>query len=679
MASNRLILFSLIGFLLLVSSSIEASATITVDASPLSIPANGRSCSQVLITVLGENGLPVSDGTEVRLNTSAGDITQVVYTAGGRATALLTSSTCPMIATIDAMVNSDTGSVQVEFTATAESEEAVPTTSSIRLAGGSLAYSIDSDTIIGSNGVAVEYRGLKIQASDVQIRQRTGAFRAQGNVRVSKGDKVLAADEFTCSIREDRFTLRTKGEASGSRSYGIIKLNEVTAKSGNTPNFKPLLDTEGKSWISADRMVLIPSQKIMFFKASIYVGDSKVLSVPCYSYSYKERESIMQQVQYSSSDGMLVDMPFYYRLTADGSGALKLRYAATGNETGSYATPRKGTSLGLAQEYFLSDGNRGRFFIDSLASSSQAYEIAHHLEFGSLGTGPRADITARYQPESSYAKDLFRTTLNMTGNLQKYNYTVSGYWGGNTVERRIGSDPDDIDYVHYSSSSLRSVFRLRKPIISNLLGNVTPNLTLGYGVSNGSSSSTLYQSMGLNFNRNNKGSGKFTTGLNGSTSLTTNAKGGFGTQMQVRPTLRTRWLGGSASFNYTFNLQNGATSSISTLTKHSIGCSLAINSGSKWDSSISTDYGLDSGRLNLSSAFQYIIGRSWRMRSKYDLYRYAYRIDNMTYKYSTSYFKLGLYHPIGSYEIGVAWSPNGQDYGLNENKRIWLELGSSGL
>ena len=88
---------------LLLLSSVEANAgiSVSVDSTPSSIPADGKSCSQVLVTVLDQNGTPVTDNTEVRLTTSAGDITPIIYTSGGRATGMLTSSTTPQITIIN--------------------------------------------------------------------------------------------------------------------------------------------------------------------------------------------------------------------------------------------------------------------------------------------------------------------------------------------------------------------------------------------------------------------------------------------------------------------------------------------------------------------------------------------------------------------------------------------------
>jgi hypothetical protein len=50
-----------------------------------------------------------------------------------------------------------------------------------------------------------------------------------------------------------------------------------------------------------------------------------------------------------------------------------------------------------------------------------------------------------------------------------------------------------------------------------------------------------------------------------------------------------------------------------------------------------------------------------------------------SYTYKTSYLQVGLYRPVGMYEIGLVWSPDGQLYGMNQGKHIWLELSGIGF
>lgn len=683
MSSSKALLILLILLPLLAAPAANAAVLISVDASPLSIPADGKSYCQILVTVLDQGGSSVTDGTEVRLTTSAGDVTPSTRTSGGRAIGILTSSASPQIAAVTATVDGASASTQVEFSSSAAAEVTAGT-KTIRMTGGSLAYSVDQDTVIGSNGVTIQYRGLTIQASSAQVCQRIGEIRAQGEVNVKKDAQTLTADALVLDIRGDRLRLRNLDDESSARTFNAGSLEPATLNARtDAQTFAPLVSVTGRTWIVSPRLTLIPGQKILFFKASIYVGDAKVITMPYYSYSYETRESILQQVRYTSNEGMVMDLPFYYHIADSGTGAVKLRYAANGTNTGTYSRPPKGASLGLEEEYSLGENNHGRVFIDSVAGPNQAYELAHHFEFGPLAYGGRGDITARYQGSSGYARDIYDTSINMFGSLRQYSYMLSAYSGGSRFQQTNASHPETPDYMNQSTTSVKTVLRPKMPIMSKPLGALTPSLTLGYGTlwsaSGYDPSSHLYQSLGLSFNRSQSGVGKIGTSLDGTMSFTATTEGETGSGLRLRPGLRYGWNGGSASLSYTLNLQQGTTDSISSLSKHQLGCMLFLNRGDKWGSMASADYGLDSQRLNLYSTFYYRVAKRLQIRSNYSLYRYAFEVKGVRKTYQTSYFMVGIYHPLGPYEIGLAWSPDGQNYGMDRDRRIWLELGGSGF
>lgn len=674
-------LIPLIALALSASTRSDAGGAISVDATPLSIPADGRSYSQILVTVFDGTGAIAPDNTEVRFTTSAGDITPVVYTSAGRAVGILTSSTFPQTAVIDAFAEGSSGYAQVEFAAS-DDRDLSRRTRTIRMEGGSLAYSVQQDTVLGSNGVTLEYGGLTIQGTSAQVCQLCGQIRAQGNVTVRKDDQTLTADAFAYDTSADRMSLMDYGDEF-MRTFEADKLRPVGSGSVSAdPHLlEPLINVESSTWIVCERLVLVPGQRILFFKASIYVGDARVLSIPYYSYSYEKRESILQQVSYTSRDGMLVDLPFYYRMTHTGTGALKLRYAADGTEYGSYYRPPKGMSIGLEQDYWLGERNQGRVFIDSLASSSMAFEMADHLEFGSPLSGGHAELSARYQPSSSYARDSYNASLNVMGSLRGYDYSILGYLGGSRNQQYGLFEPGTMDYVDQSYGSIEAIIRPRKRIVSAGL-TLTPSLSFGYrnlwDASGGPASASLYQSLGLSAVRSRPLSRNTTLSFDGAVSLTAAADGSTGAGVRLRPSLRRQWNGGSASLSYTLSLQDGITDSAPTLARHQLGCNLFMSIRSKWNIFSSATFGLDSQRLTLYSAANYRIAEYWQIRASYNLYRYAYNFNDNLYSYETSYLKVGIYRPLGSYEIGIAWSPDGQNYGINRGKRLWLELGRRG-
>ncbi len=677
-----MLLTLLAGLIAVCSSGTCRAASIAVDVTPISIPADGRSYSQILVTVLDAFGAPAPDNTEVRLTTTAGDITPAVYTTGGRAVGILTSSTFPQTAVINAYAEGTSGSAQVEFAAS-DYRDLSPRARTIRMEGSSLAYSVEMDTVLASGGVTMEYRGMTIEAASAQVCQMYGQIRAQGDVVVRRGDQTLTADAFAHDTGTDRISLLNYDD----ETMRVLEPDELKPIGpgvirADTRLSEPLMYVQGRTWIVCERLTLIPGQRILFFGASIYVGDMKVLAIPYYSYSYEKRESILQQVRYTSRDGMLVDLPYYYRMTDTGTGALKLRYAGDGTDYGSYYRPRKGISLGLEQDYYLGERSQGRVFVDSIAHSSMAYELAHHLEYGSVLTGGRADFSARYQPSSSYAKNNYNASLSVMGSLRKYDYSIFGYLGGSRNEQYDPLDPESVRYMDQSYGTIETIFRPKRRIVTAGM-TLTPSLSVGYknlwDPSGQPASESVYQSLGLSGIRSERLNRVTTLILDGGIALTTALDGETGASFRLRPTLRKSWNGGNASLSYTLSLQDGATDSAPALSTHQLGLNLFLSSRGKWNLYSWATYGLDTNRLTLYSSLNYRIDRMWQVRTSYNLYRYSYDFNDRRYSYENSYLKVGIYRPIGYYEVGLAWSPDGQNYGINRNRRLWLELGGRGF
>lgn len=656
-----------------------------MEASPSSIPADGKSHSLILVTVFDQNG-SVKEDAEVQLTTTAGDITPIVYTSGGRASGILTSSVSPQIAVVSAITEGVSGAVQVEFTPP-DREPEVTGMGTVRMSGGTLAYSVDRDTVLASSGTKIEYRGLSLEAASAQVCQSSGEIRAQGQVVIRKpasgsaeDDAVLSADAAFFDLRKGLVHLIDWEDNSEVRTYDLL-LQPTEEASAHPQVFSPLADVSGNTWIISDRLVLIPGERVLFYKASTYVGDLKVFTLPYYSYSYDKRESIMQQVRFSSHDGIVVDFPFFYRMADSGTGALKLRYAANGVESGGYHRPPKGLSFGVEEHYSFGDKNQGRVFIDSVANSNRALELAHHLEYGSVVSGGYADISARYQPASMFAKDTYIASANIHGTLKNYTYSFSGYAGRSNIIQRDYLDPENVTYLHQSSENFRLTGR---PKTLLKLGDLklSPSLTLGYGSLWSSSgvpaSSSLYQSLRVTGNHTPFASKSTSFRLNGAVEVTA-ASGETGASLRLSPTLSTRWTGGHADLGYTLNLQDGISDSVSSLGTHQLRCSMGLFGGANWNSFLSASYGLDTSRLNVYGSVNYRPAERWRVESGYSLYRYAYNLNDQSQHYSTSYLKVGVFRSLGMYEVGLVWSPYGRNYGIDKDRHFWLELGGIGF
>lgn len=655
--------------------------TLLAEAVPACIVADGKSYSQIIISVLDSQGMPAPDGTEVKVSTTAGSVTTVAYAGSGRATAILTSTSSPAVAAITCSAGISSTSVQVEFSAFPGISSLGPRL--IRMEGGSLAYSVEKDVVLGSDGVSIDYDGLIINASNAQVCEQMGVIKAQGALHITRGDDVVEADALIYDLRTDKCRLLRQGLEHSGTASSLFKQDKL--KQPGTPsssNFSPLTADDTKTWIVANKLSMFPRERIQFTSATVYMGNTRVLTFPHYIFDYSSRSALMDQIRYTKYEGLVADIPMYYSVTDSGTGALKLRYAQKGSEYGGYFKPRKGPSVGLEQAYSFGERNEGRLFVDALSDSSRSLELAHHQEFGSFRQNGRADFSLRYQPTSTYAKGLYTAYVNANMSLSKYDCYLSGYTGGSKTPMWDPENPESMNYEPQASSSMRATLKPRKSIS---LGNMSfaPNLSLGYGrLGFGSANAInegLYQSVGLTFRAAPIGSRLMNLSIDGSSEMTIADNGKVGTGLRLSTMARRTWKGGSASLGYALNLRSGPVANMFSSSVHAINGTLFAGLGTKWNCFAYFGYGLDTGRLNLSSSGMYQVNDKWKVRADYSLYRYKFSSSTYSFTSEMSYLKAGIYRPLGPYEVGIAWSPTGQQSWSGKGKKLWLEFGMAGF
>lgn len=678
-----LVLILLIQLAAIGSAAAQSRFVLSADAMPTCITADGKSYSQIVITVTNVDGSPAPDGTIVQVSTTAGSVTTTAYAGGGRATAILTSTTSPEIAIVNCSAGGASTSTQVEFSSFPGAGSLGPKI--IRMEGKSLAYSVNRDVVLASDGVYIEYNGLEIQASSAQISEPMGTIRAQGEVKIRSGDQELTADALAYDIRTDRCSLLTNGEALTGPANSLFKadkLRKTDASAIAANEFSPLTAESTKSWIIAKKLTIFPRDRIQFTRASLYLGNTRVVNVPHYVYDYNNRNALMDQIRYTQYEGFVADIPVYYRVTDSGSGALKLRYAQKGSDYGGYSHPRKGLGLGIEQTYSMGDRVDGRIFVDAVSDNNRSLELTHHQEFGAMLRKGRADLSLRYQPNASFAKGVYSAYVNASMSGGKYDYYLTGFTGGSKVPVWDPMDLENIEYMNRANSSIRATIRPKRGFSA---GSVTfsPNFSLGYGrIGAGTSLATqdcVYQSTGLDFHAPSIGSRTMSLSFNGAAELTATSDGRVGESFRVGTNLRRSWRGGSASLGYTLNLRSGPTVSMFSNSIHTISSNVYAGLGTKWNCYAYFGYGLDTGRMNMYSSATYRFDGKWKLRADYSLYRYKYTSATTSFTSEMSYLKAGIYHPLGPYEIGLAWSPSGKDYWSNSGRKVWVEVGMAGF
>jgi hypothetical protein len=181
--------------------------TITVNADPPSIVANGQSQSVITATVKFQNGDKAYDGTPVIFTTTGGRFfgggTETTErTVGGSASVKLVSSTVPGTARVTAKSGGVSGAADVSFTAIA----------------GFLSLSTDKTTVKSDNSDSATITATVLDANRVPIPNVMVNFRTTINGTVQSGGQISAS-----AVETD-----DKGEAKVIFSSGTVEKKNQT-------------------------------------------------------------------------------------------------------------------------------------------------------------------------------------------------------------------------------------------------------------------------------------------------------------------------------------------------------------------------------------------------------------------------------------------------------------------
>jgi hypothetical protein len=155
-------------------------AAISLEADPMTLPANGVATAHLTATVTNAAGNPVPDGTEVRFETDLGSVGSKVITVttsggGGKATATLTSGTSAGTAHVSATSGGVSAATTVTFTPGSPDTVVLESAAtSIPADGTSTAVLTATVTDLYGNAVA--------DGTDVEFTTTLGQFGGQSAV-----------------------------------------------------------------------------------------------------------------------------------------------------------------------------------------------------------------------------------------------------------------------------------------------------------------------------------------------------------------------------------------------------------------------------------------------------------------------------------------------------------------
>ncbi|MDW8321534.1 MAG: Ig-like domain-containing protein [Armatimonadota bacterium] len=362
-----------LSLLLIVWSGVAFGATplysIKLSASPQVLLSDGKSVALLSAEVRDGKGNLAPDGTQVQFSASQGVLRDtVVSTSAGMARTQLTSSSLPGVATITATIPgaSAFGEVRVVFT---DDPEMLRQRVNVYLFNCSqyLAYSADWRTVeaVSSDQKAEFIVGnVRLQARSYQYRMDEDVVIAEGAV-LTRGKRTLVAERLRYYPRRD------EGQAviieDGQIREVVFKgpLWEQEPVVFNRPDAYTYNDLSSSELLFvAQNAALLPNERIQFRQAKMYVAGQKLLTIPMYDLSFRSGEALGQQIVGINSGGLTLDLPFYYVVSPQAVGALRLRH---GYRVGRavYAI-RPGWTLDLEHSYSRPGLMEGAFVLTSL-------------------------------------------------------------------------------------------------------------------------------------------------------------------------------------------------------------------------------------------------------------------------------------------------------------------------
>ncbi len=331
---------------------------ITTTANPRSVPADGKSAARIHIDVRDTNGNPAPDSTSVLVTTTLGKLGEsgfgerpvlTVKTTSGYAIVFATSNT-PGSAVVEISVGtSHSEDVHIEFRR--EGEEAVRAMRVIKINGGWVGYSVELNIIEARDGASVQFGGMTVSGADIlQVDVNRMDLRAQP-ATVTRADKQMRGESLFFQLYTKRGALWQFTDAGQKKvSFDLCSMESRPVDSDLPADAFDFLDADSPTWLVARSITLFMDEKIVLRHARVYVdGQSAmrlspywILALPGYSGA-----SNSQMVGLSSSGGLSVNLPLFYRVTDNTTGAIEIQRGA---QSGSVVA-REGWSLGLREEY----------------------------------------------------------------------------------------------------------------------------------------------------------------------------------------------------------------------------------------------------------------------------------------------------------------------------------------
>ncbi len=599
--------------------------TMWLKAHPQAIVADGRSETTISAEVRDANGQSVPDGTTVDFTSSIGTIERTARTVAGVARARLQSTVTVGTAMVSAVATTGNAVAQlrVDFLepGTEMFDESFITVSSKKYLG----YDAGGGVVDSAGGVVIAHRGLTIIAEEAQIDVKSNVMRAKckmgvSNIVIRRESKRVEASAVYYDFNSMTGVLLTPASEGAQRMTFrgrdlFVQPATEDIDQRRSMDYKPV--TECSMFVKCASLVIRPGEEIKFKRAVFYMDGTKMLSVPLYVMNLKGGSSGTSQMLSYGTDGIRMDLPFYYSLTPTSTGAVRLRRSEPGGW--GYYSGRPGWQLDLEQDYNSGGSTEGAFVLNRITSAddwgarwtnrkefnnnSQVYTYvdfpSHRSLYGSM----------------NYSRSMPHYTLSVNGRANK----LVGVPGSIASDAYIQSRPKPLmgGALSYSVTSKVSMDSRNsfgtgaglqlfgKPVKMGALGSMNTSLIAArnWGPYDGS---TLTANMGLYRTFSNAG--------------------GFG-------------------LDYSYAWGSGG---ISTYSQHRLSANFSLFPSSKWSAYAYATAGITDHSVSAFGSMSYNVASTWRLGLLGTYQKFG------TYRYPDAEFVLAK--GIGKQEVDLIWS-----------------------
>jgi hypothetical protein len=259
------------------------------------------------------------------------------------------------------------------------------------------------------------------------------------------------------------------------RFRGRDLFTEADTKPDKLSTFDLKPSEDPSMFIKAKSILIRPGVEVKIKHASFYVQGSKVPSVPLYVIKLRGQGAGSGQMLNYGSDGLELNMPFYYSLTPTTTGSIRLKHS---EPTGwGYYSGSPGWELDLNHEYSGGGAGDGLFSFDHFTSASEwGMSWNQRKEFGNQG-----QLTSYLDfPEH---RSLY-STLDYSQPLG--NYTLSWDFRGSKVQATDANLSSGIYLQSHArpliGKAVSYSFNTRVSYANQFVGEGVSNLGTGAGI-----------------------------------------------------------------------------------------------------------------------------------------------------------------------------------------------------